>query len=139
LGTGPRLVRIFLIASIRIIYELILACAEIGEKTVMDITIGQHWSKHWTDGSLDAKFGARAKFPHSYPNSHPQSNSNPQESWCYPLSALGYYREWLQDSYIDGGKFGGYLKGKVAKGDLTLSVAQLAISTMRVPQIAGPT
>jgi len=29
-----------------IIYELILAGAEIGEKTVVDISIGQHWSKH---------------------------------------------------------------------------------------------
>src|ERR1700716_1509357 len=51
----------------------------------------------------------------TYPDSHPQSKSNPQESWCYPLAALGRYREWLQDTYIEGGKFSAYLKVKVVK------------------------
>ncbi len=121
-----------------IIYELILAGAEIGEKFVIDISIGQHWSKYWTDNGLDKIHGERAKYPHRYPESHPQAQSNPQESWCYPLAALGLYRWWLQDQYIEGGKFSGYLKGKVAKGELPPSIAQLAIAAILPSQIEGP-
>ncbi|MGS1015589.1 hypothetical protein [Allosphingosinicella humi] len=120
-----------------IIYELIVAGAEIGEKTVVDISIGQHWGRFWTDNELEKEFGARAKYPHNYPDSHPQAKSNPQESWCYPLAALGAYREWLQDDYIEGGKFAGYLDGKVKKGDLAPSVAQLAIATLTPAQLPG--
>lgn len=121
-----------------VIYELILAGANIGENFVVDISIGIHWSNHWREGGLEALYGDRCKYPHRYPDTHPQSKSNPQESWCYPLAALGAYREWLQDSYIEGGKFKNYLSGKVAKGELAPSVAQLAIAALAPPQIAPP-
>lgn len=121
-----------------IIYELILAGANIGDKFVVDISIGQHWSKYWTDQNLAAEFGERCKYPHCYPDSHPQALSNPQESWCYPLAALGHYREWLRETYIEGGKFSTYLQGKVAKGELPPSVAQLAIATLAPSQIESP-
>lgn len=120
-----------------IVYELILAGADIDEHFVVDISIGIHWSKYWTENGLEAKFGEREKWPHKYPDSHPQSKSNPQESWCYPLGALGAYREWLQNIYIDGGKFNSYLKGKVSQGQLAPSFAQLAISALSTPLI-GP-
>lgn len=113
-----------------VIYELIVAGAEIGEKFVVDISIGIHWGKYWTDSGLEKIHGPRVKYPHRYPDSHPQSKSNPQESWCYPLSSLGSYREWLQDFYIEGGKFKGYLEKKVAQGELPPSVAQLAIGAL---------
>lgn len=113
-----------------VVYELITAGADIGSKNVVDISIGQHWSKHWTDDDLASVHGERCKYPHCYPESHPQSKSNPQESWCYPLAALGAYREWLQDVYIEGGKFSSYLKGKVSRGELAPSVAQLAIAAL---------
>jgi hypothetical protein len=121
-----------------IIYELILAGAKIDEHFVVDISIGQHWGKHWDEYQLAEQYGARTKWPHRYPADHPQAKSNPQESWCYPLAALGYYRQWLQDEYIEGGKFSGYLKGKVAKGQLPPSIAQLAISAIVPPKIEGP-
>jgi hypothetical protein len=120
-----------------IIYELIGAGANIGEKFVVDISVGQYWSRFWDDDALAERFGARAKYPHRYPDTHPQSQSNPQESWCYPLAALGAFREWLQDEYIEGGKFSRYLKGKVSRGELPPSVAQLAISTLVPDQIEG--
>lgn len=120
-----------------VIYELILAGAAIDEKFVVDISIGQHWSKHWTDNCLEVIYGSRGKYPHRYPDSHPQSKCNPQESWCYPLAALGAYREWLQDTYIEGGKFSGYLAGKVAKGELPPSIAELAITALVPAQIAA--
>jgi hypothetical protein len=113
-----------------VIYELILAGAEINEHMVVDISIGQCWSKYWTETGLAGYYGARAKYPHCYPESHPQSKANPHESWCYPLAALGHYREWLQDTYIEGGKFSGYLAGKVKRGQLPPSVAQLAIEAL---------
>ncbi|MGK2286235.1 hypothetical protein [Pedomonas sp. V897] len=122
-----------------VIYELIQAGADIGEKFVVDISIGQHWSKYWTDNNLSEQYGERRKYPHHYPDSHPQAKSNPQESWCYPLAALGAYREWLQDYYIEGGKFSSYLKNKVKNGDIAPSVAQLAIAALAHGQIAGPT
>jgi hypothetical protein len=121
-----------------IIYELILAGAEIGERFVVDISIGQHWSKFWTDNNLIEEHGDRCKYPHRYPDSHPQAQSNPQESWCYPLSSLGHYREWLQDTYIEGGRFRTYLSGKVSRGELPPSVAQLAIAAIAPAQIEGP-
>jgi len=121
-----------------IIYELIQAGADIGDKFVVDISIGHHWSKYWTDNDLAAEYGERCKYPHRYPDSHPQSKSNPQESWCYPLAALGRYRQWLQDSYIEGGKFSAYVSGKVSRGELPPSIAQLAIAAIAPPQIQGP-
>jgi hypothetical protein len=121
-----------------IIYELIQAGAKIGDKFVVDISIGQHWSKFWTDNHLERLYGDRCTYPHCYPDTHPQAKSNPQESRCYPLASLGRFREWLQDTYIEGGKFSTYLNGKVTRGELPPSVAQLAISTMVPPQIEGP-
>lgn len=120
-----------------IIYELILAGADIGEKFVVDISIGQHWSRYWDENNLSETYGERDKYPHHYPDSHPQAKSNPQESWCYPLDALGHFREWLQGTYLDGGKFSQYLKGKVSQGQLPPSFAQLAISALTTPQIEG--
>lgn len=120
-----------------IIYELIVAGADVGPKTVVDISIGQHWGKHWEEHFCDQQYGVRTKYPHRYPDSHPQAKSNPQESWCYPVGALGAFRIWLQDQYLEGGKFKGYLAGKVKRGELPPSVAQLAIATLTPPALAG--
>lgn len=119
-----------------IIYELIMAGADIGSKNVVDISVGGHWSRHWVENNLEAVYGSRLTWPHRYPNDHPQAKSNPQTAWCYPVAALGAYREWLQEDYIEGGKFRNYLKGKVSKGDLPPSVAQLALEALEPKQIA---
>lgn len=121
-----------------IIYELIAAGANIGEKFVVDISVGIHWSRFWDENSLAERYGGRAKYPHRYPDTHPQAQANPHESLCYPLAALGAFREWMQEHYIEGGKFASYLDGKVKKGELAPSVAQLAISTINPAQIEGP-
>jgi hypothetical protein len=120
-----------------VVYEMVMAGIDIGDKNVVDISIGQCWGRHWIDNNLTARFGDRAKYPHRYPASHPQSKSNPQESWCYPLSALGIYREWLQDEYIEGGKFAGYLQNKVSSGQIAPSIAQLAIAALVPPAPAA--
>lgn len=113
-----------------IIYEMIQAGADVGEKTVVDISIGLHWGQYWDKQKLEMKYGERVKYPHRYPESHPQAKSNPQTAWCYPLSALGVYREWLQDVYIENGKFANYLKNKVKSNQLPPSIAELAIAAV---------
>lgn len=118
-----------------IIYELIQAGAEIGEKFIVDISIGIHWSTYWEANQLSVKYSERAKYPHRYPDSHPQAKSNPQVSWCYPVDSLGAFRNWIQDEYLEGGKFKGYLATKVKKGELPPSVAQLAIATLVPPAL----
>ncbi len=110
-----------------VIYELIMAGADIGAKMVPDISIGIHWSKYWDSEGLNLRFGDREKFPHRYPDDHPQAKSNPQIANCYPLDALGEYRRWLQDTYLGAGKFKNYLKGKK---EIPPSVAQLAIERL---------
>lgn len=120
-----------------IIYELINAGATIDEHFVADISIGTHWSKHWEENDLSGEFGDRQKYPHRYPDDHPQAKSNPQISWCYPLAALGYYRQWLQDDYLGAGKFKNYLATKVAKGDLPPSFAELALEALVPKQITN--
>jgi len=121
-----------------IIYELILAGADIDENFIVDISIGIHWSKYWDENELEKQYGQRAKYPHKYPDDHPQSKSNPQISWCYPLSSLGHYRTWMKDNYIEGGKFSAYLKKKVSSGTLPPSIAQLAIEAVMPKQIEAP-
>ncbi|MGX9432143.1 MULTISPECIES: hypothetical protein [Bradyrhizobium] len=86
---------------------------------------------------MAATNGERGKYPHHYLASHPQSKSNPQESLCYPLAALGAYREWLQDVYMEGGKFSNYLRGKVSRGNLAPSIAQLTIAALILAQITA--
>lgn len=118
-----------------IIFELIRSGCDIGEKTVVDISVGSHWSRHWEAAGLATIYGGRVRYEHNYPDSHAQSAANPHHSWCYPQAALGAFRGWLQDSYIEGGKFAGYLHSKASRGELPPSVAQLAIATV---SLEGP-
>lgn len=120
-----------------IIYELIMAGAKVGPHTVVDGSIGKFWSKHWEDAGLEDRHGPRSQFPHRYPDSHPQARCNPQTAWCYPVSALGEYRLWLQDEYLEGGKFANYLKGKVQKGHIAPSVAHLALTAVTPAQLSA--
>lgn len=120
-----------------VIYELIVAGAPVGDKMIPDGSIGIHWGKYWEANGMDKMYGPRQKYPHNYPDSHPQSKANPVPAWCYPIDALGQYRTWLQEEYIEGGKLKAYLSTKVSKGELPPSVAQLAISAMTPDQIEG--
>ncbi len=119
-----------------IIYELIMAGANIGDNFVVDISIGRHWSDYWTEHDLVKLFGECIRYQHCYPDSFAQSKANPHDSWCYPVSGLGCYREWLQDIYIEGGKFKAYLASKAKKGDLPPSVANLALAALAPKQLS---
>jgi hypothetical protein len=100
----------------------------IDESFVPDISVGQHWSRHWIDNDFDQRYGERRPYEHNYPDYFPQARSNPQAPWCYPNAALGEFRRWFQDDYITGGRFKTYMQGKVRKGELATSFAQLAIA-----------
>ena len=119
-----------------VIYEMIMAGAPVGENVVPDISIGKLWAHYWAENGLGERYGQRSKFPHRYPDDHPQSKSNPQTANCYPLEALGEYRRWLQEEYIEGGRLAGYLKGK--QSDIPPSVAQLVIERLAPEQLESP-
>ncbi|HBP0649241.1 TPA: hypothetical protein L5Q18_003242 [Pseudomonas aeruginosa] len=101
---------------------------------VPDGSVGIHWAKHWKDNNLEATFGPRQKYDHNYPDYFPQALSNPQESNCYPESALGEFRRWFREVYIGAGKFETYLTGKVKDKSLPVSFAQLAVASYKDPQ-----
>lgn len=121
-----------------IFYELIVAGAEIDERFVVDISIGTHWSKHWEQADLEGDYGDRGKYPHRYPQDHPQAQANPHESWCYPISALGEFRRWMQDDYLGGGKFKTYLSNKVRQGTLPTAFAELALTALDPTSLPSP-
>ncbi len=95
---------------------------------VPDISVGKAWSKYWEDNNFSSVYGERSRYKHNYPDYFPQADSNPQEPWCYPESALGEFRKWLRDVYIEGGKLRGYIENKIQQRQLPVSFAQLAIS-----------
>jgi len=122
--------------SSSIIYEMIVAGVTVDEKTIVDGSIGTHWSKFWDDNGLDDTYAPRNRYPHYYPDDHPQSAANPHQAWCYPMSALGEFRMWLYDIYVGDGKMRAYLKGKAKRGDIAPSVAQLVVDAIEKPRIA---
>jgi hypothetical protein len=96
--------------------------------TIPDGSVGIYWAKHWKADDLEEIYGLARKHPHAYPSYFPQAQANPFiEAWVYPLAALGAFRMWMQDVYLPE-KFRGYLEGKVAKGFLQLSAAELILS-----------
>lgn len=103
----------------------------ISNKFVPDLSVGIHWAKHWKGNNLNARYGERIKFEHNFPEYFPQAESNPQEPWCYPDSALGEFRRWFRDDYIGNGKFQNYIEGKVKEQQLPVSFAQLAIAAYK--------
>lgn len=103
----------------------------IDSKFIPDISVGIAWSKHWVVQGFDVSYGIRKKFEHNYPDYFPQAESNPQEPWCYPESALGEFRRWMRENYIGDGRFEKYIHDKVRQKSLPPSFAQLAIGAYK--------
>lgn len=101
---------------------------QIDSSFVPDISVGMGWAKHWTKENLEIKYGERVKWDHNYPEYFAQALSNPQETWCYPEMALGEFRKWLRENYIQGGKFANYINTKIQQKALPASFAQLVIT-----------
>jgi hypothetical protein len=107
---------------------------QVDHQTVPDISVGKLWGQKWIDDNLEAKYGPRKKHDHNYPDYFPQAESNPQSMWVYPIDALPDYRRWLATVYVPT-KFPAYIQGKVAKGVLPASTAELVKEAL---QAAGP-
>lgn len=100
-----------------------------GLRIILDISVGQHWSKHWTKSGLHQKYGDRARYQHRYPAYYSQSLSNPQTPLCYPEESLPAFRRWLREEYIPL-KLPIYLKGQVAQGKIANTEATEAIEAL---------
>jgi hypothetical protein len=74
--------------------------ANIDDKFIPDISVGQHWANHWRDAGLEMIHGERIQYEHNYPSYFPQSASNPQPAYCYPDSCLGEFRRWMRNVYL---------------------------------------
>jgi hypothetical protein len=101
-------------------------------RTVPDGSVGIAWGKHWQDENLDERFGPRRKFDHNFPDYFPQAASNPQDMNIYPLDALPEFRRWMDQVYLPE-KFPKYIRGKVIKGLMAASTAQLLLDAVAPP------
>lgn len=92
---------------------------------VPDGSVGKIWAAYWRENNLAAKYGEKKEWDHNYPLYFDQSKSNPQAAACYPEMALGEFKRWLREEYIEGGKFSNYINGKIKKNELPPSFAQI--------------
>jgi KilA-N domain len=113
-----------------------------GLKIILDISVGQHWSKFWKKEGLEAKYGPSARYQHRFPAYYSQSLSNPQTPLCYPEDALPSFRRWLREVYVPL-KLPIYLKGQVAQSKIGTTEATAAIEALenrdrrRSPELIG--
>lgn len=108
----------------------------ISDKVIPDISVGKIWAKHWQKNNFDAIYGERIKYEHNYPLYYDQAKSNPQSPYAYPNSALGMFREWLEEHYIRN-KFPEYLLSQAKQGKLDTDIAQKTIEVFNPKQLEG--
>lgn len=120
-----------------LIVPLMSSGVELGSETVLDISVGQAWSKYWVANGLEARFGARKRFEHFYPTYFPQAKSNPQEPFAYPDAALGEFRRWLRAEYVVK-KLPSYLTNQAKSNKISTAVAINATMALTSnPKITG--
>ena len=119
------------------VVDLITANLTVHNKTIRDISVGQHWDAYWEDSRFADKYGERIRFLHDYPPYYPQSQSNPQWPWAYPDTSLPEFRRWFRHEYLLT-KFPRYIltkAGLLAGGrDEAAAIANL----YRPTEIEGP-
>jgi len=92
---------------------------------VPDGSVGKIWAAYWRDNNLAAKYGEKKEWDHNYPDYFDQAKSNPQAAACYPEMALGEFKRWLREVYIEGGKFSNYINSKIKQNQLPPSFAEI--------------
>lgn len=117
--------------------QLVVAAIQAGlavdAKTIPDISIGQGWAKHWA--TIAGQHAPRQRWAHHFPDYFPQSAAE-TEAWVYPVSALGEFREWLENVYIPE-KFPKYLDGKVERKQLAPSAAQVILDAFAPKELGS--
>lgn len=116
---------------------LIQSGANLGQKFIPDISVGQAWAKHWKSDNLDMVYGQRRQFNHNYPEYFPQALSNPQPAYCYPDDALAEFRKWMREHYVPTG-MPKYLASKVKAGDIAAPAATSAVEAFKSRQLPPP-
>lgn len=117
------------------IVPMINAGVDVGPHIVPDISVGQRWSKYWISESLEVVHGPRKKFEHDYPLYFPQAASNPQTPYCYPDDALGDFRQWFRQTYLEE-HLPEYLKTQARIGKIKPAIATKALSAFK-PKTIG--
>ena len=95
------------------VVDLITAGLTVNEKTVPDISVGQHWARRWKAEGMADNFGDRVPYAHNYPPYYSQATSNPQDANAYPDAALPEFRRWFKAEYLLT-KFPNYLLTKAS-------------------------
>lgn len=113
-----------------VIVTMIRSGAQIGKDFIPDISVGMAWAKYWKSENLEVLFGERRRYEHNYPEYFPQALSNPQPAYCYPDDALGEFRRWVRESYLDQ-QMPKYLESKVREGKLPALSATAAIAAFK--------
>lgn len=113
-----------------IIVTMIRSGSKIGKDFIPDISAGLAWAKYWKAENLEVVYGERRRYEHNYPDYFPQALSNPQPAYCYPDDALGEFRKWVRDFYLDR-QLPKYLESKVREGKLPASSATAAIAAFK--------
>lgn len=98
--------------------------------TIPDISVGQAWASYWRERNFEATYGPSIKHDHNYPDYFPQAASNPQPINVYPTGALGEFRIWFERIYVVE-RFPRYLDGKVGKGQIAASTAELLLEAVQ--------
>lgn len=91
--------------------DLIAHDLPVNSKTVVDGSVGIHWSTYWKENDLSSQFGERIDYEHNYPDYFPQARSNPQPAKAYPDAALPEFRRWFKQVYLLT-KFPAYMLSK---------------------------
>lgn len=119
------------------VVDLITAGLTVNEKTVPDISVGQHWARHWKADDLANDFGDRVPYAHNYPSYYSQATSNPQDANAYPDAALPEFRRWFKTEYLLT-KFPTYLLTKASVLPGGKAEAIKIASMYQSKQLAGP-
>lgn len=112
------------------IVPMINAGVDVGPHIVPDISVGQRWAKHWKTEHLDILHGDRKQYLHDYPVYFPQALSNPQTPYCYPDDALGEFRKWFRETYLEA-HLPEYLQGQAKLGKVKPATATKAIAAFK--------
>lgn len=105
----------------------------VDDKTVPDISIGQHWAKYWKS-NLQSKYDDPILYNHYYPDIFPQASSNPQEAKAYPDTAISDFRKWMREEYLPK-KFPNYIDSKQKKGHIEANTANKLIDAFTPKRI----
>jgi hypothetical protein len=109
------------------------------DHTVPDVSVGITWSTYWCRQGLERQYGERIKYPHNFPDWFPQAAANPVSAWIYPVDALGAFKRWLYDTYIEE-NFPKYVGSKVSQGVFLPTRGQALIASVQrtpAPRLPG--